>query len=52
MIREPIVPDSHEMNPYTLPTEALLESCRQTTCLWTVRVDGEVAVVGTVAKHE
>ena len=46
--KEPNTPDSHKMNPYTLPTVCLLEFCCLVSCPWFIRVDGEVVIVGPI----
>ena len=43
-------PESHEMSP-CLPTERSLELRRHVSCLWSIRVDGEVMFVGPVASY-
>ena len=49
MMKEISAPDPHEVNPYALPTKRLLELCCLITCLWFIRVDGEIMVEGPVA---
>ena len=34
------------MNPYAIPTVLLLEFCRSDSCLWLIRVDSEIMIVG------
>ena len=51
MMKESSTPDSHEVNPDTLPTEPFLELYHPILQLWFIQVNGEIMVIGPVATY-